>query len=511
MKTVWIVAAVILVALSCLAALTIFERSDESWFLRVLERVNTGETLYRDVYYPLLPLAVYVGAAVTAVFGASFLVLQALFFACFVATVWVCDSIARQLKIRPIARALLLVALCVWSSPTAIHHITSLYQPLSTLLLLLCVRMVLAWSLSTSKKGGNISLALASIAAGAAFATKDQIGAVALVALLVSVAIVAVHRKLPRTQLLRTSIAIVAVFIGIVLLTLVPVILSGTFGQLAEYFIVERQGFSTAYVSYLEGVGQFFRSVIALDFIRNPMEAMRYSLFLVSPAVVGLLLVTAVRLRGEDRIVAAILLAFSGGAFLTAFPRSDFPHIVLISAMIIVGLVYVIDRLFVLTPLRNAIVAILFLSLGVGFAEAIWASAARIVVMDYGFVRLPHFEYAMARSSEIESWRRDRDALVGVAEKGPLLFVTYDAGFLYLITGIKNPTSIDYPAVVSMGRDGEEKIIRLIQSRQIDFVCFRPYPDPGLRALQLQTFIETKMQLMSELAVCDLYKMADTD
>jgi len=509
---VWILGAATLVLLSCATALTIYERGDESWFLRVLQRVNTGETLYSDVYYPLLPLAIYVGAAVTSVFGPNFLVLQALFFTCFIATVWVCDSIARQLEVRPIARALLLVALCVWSSPMAIEHGTSLYQPLATLFLLLCLRAVLAWSSPAAGEARHARLTLAAVAAGAGFATKDQIGALTLVALLVSVAIVAVHRRLPVARLLRTSIAIVVVFTVTVLVTVVPVMLSGAFDHFAEYFLVEREAFiRTAYISYLRGVARFFQSVSDLAFIRDPMEVVRYSLFLVAPAVVALLVATLVRARGEDKVPVGVMLAFTAGALLTVFPRSDVEHVVFVSAMMAVGLVFAVDRLFRLPPLRNAICGVFLLGLGAGFAEALWASAVRVFILDYRFLRLPHFQYAMAHPSEIESLRRVRQKLVAVASDGPLLLATHEAGFLYLITGIKNPTSIDYPMVASMGKDGEARMIRSIQSRQISFVCFRPYPDASLRPLRLQTFIETKMQFVSDLDFCTLYKTVDID
>jgi len=92
-----------------------------------------------------------------------------------------------------------------------------------------------------------------------------------------------------------------------------------------------------------------------------------------------------------------------------------------------------------------------------------------------------------------------------------VLLATHEAGFLYLITGIKNPTSIDYPMVASMGKDGEDRMIRSLQTRRISFVCFRPYPDARLRPLRLQTFIETRMQFVSDLDFCRLYKVADND
>src|SRR5262245_17530333 len=56
---------VAVLAASCIISLTHFSMADESWYLRVLQRITDGEVLYRDVYYPLFPLPVYVGVAAT--------------------------------------------------------------------------------------------------------------------------------------------------------------------------------------------------------------------------------------------------------------------------------------------------------------------------------------------------------------------------------------------------------------------------------------------------------------
>ena len=506
MRLAWVCGAGI-VALSCVIALTGYSPHDESWFLRVLERVNAGETLYRDVYYPLLPLAVYVGAAATFIFGPNFLVLQALFAACFIATVWICDSLARQLEIPRVGRALLLLGVCVWSSPAAIDHVWSLYQPMATLFLLLCLRMVLAWSRQTVEKRKRIELAVAAIAAGAGFASKDQVGALTLVALLVSVTAVAVHRKFSVPQLLRTVAGVMTVFIGTVLLTLVPVMVWGGLEQLAEYFVVEREAFvRTSSISYFDGLDHFFRSMIRFAFIRDPFEVLHFSLFLLAPLVIVSLIVILFQHRGEDRIRAAILVAFSTGAWLAIFPRSDIWHVLFVSAMTVVGLIYATDRLFGSPMLRNMIFGLVFVCLSVGFAEAVYASAVRVIVLKFDFLRLPHFQYAMMSHSHIDELRQNRVKLQAVATTGPLFLLTHEAAFYYLITNIKNPTPIDYPVAGSMGRDGEGKMIRAIQSHENSLVCLQSYPEPALRPMRLENFVRTQMLLVGRLGFCDLYQ-----
>jgi hypothetical protein len=509
LRLVWAAAATV-VTLSCAMALTTgFNVDDESWFLRVLQRVNAGEVLYRDVYYPLLPLAVYLAAAVTAAFGPNLLVLQALFFATFFATVGICDSVAKKLALRPPARWLLLLALCMWSSPTALNHVGGLYQPLATLFLLLCLRMVLAWSDHESTGRGNIQLAVAGIAAGASFATKDQVGAVALAAVLVSVAIVAAHRGLPLRRVLRTSAVAVATFIATVLLTLVPVHMRGGLDHLVEYFIVEREAYiRTSYVPYHSGIGLFLQLAGGAITIADLFEVVRYSLFLIEPAALLFLIITLVQAHGEDRMRAAILLAFSAGAFLGVFPRSDLPHLVFLSVMVLVGMVYGGDRLFCSPTLRRLVSGVFVAWMGVGLGAAAWESARRVFSEDYALLRLPHFEFVMLRRSEIAQLQRNREALVAAANGGPVFLLTSDAGFYYLVSGIRNPTPIDYPLVASMGRDGEERLISAIRARHLPLVCVRPYPDPLLQPARLEKFVQTQMHFVSHLGFCDLYRAA---
>ncbi|HTG74799.1 MAG TPA: hypothetical protein VMB70_13580, partial [Terriglobia bacterium] len=118
----------------------------------------------------------------------------------------------------------------------------------------------------------------------------------------------------------------------------------------------------------------------------------------------------------------------------------------------------------------------------------------------------PHFQYAMMSHSNIDELRQNRVKLQAVATTGPLFLLTHEAAFYYLITSIKNPTSIDYPVAGSMGRDGEGKMIRAIQSHENSLVCLRSYPEPALRPVRLENFVRTQMLLVGRLGFCDLYQ-----
>jgi hypothetical protein len=135
-------------------------------------------------------------------------------------------------------------------------------------------------------------------------------------------------------------------------------------------------------------------------------------------------------------------------------------------------------------------------------------STVRITRFDYQFLRLPHFEYAMAARSKIDQMKHDREVLQAAAAKGPVFLLTIEAGFYYLISGIKNPTSIDYPMVSSMGRNGESEIIAAIQSDKNAWACVRSYQEPLLRPARLESYVKTQLQFVRQLGFCDLYSRA---
>jgi hypothetical protein len=176
--------------------------------------------------------------------------------------------------------------------------------------------------------------------------------------------------------------------------------------------------------------------------------------------------------------------------------------------VIFIGMVHAGDRRFCSSPLRRVVSGAFIVWMGVGFGATAWESARRVLSEDYALLRLPHFEFVMLRRSEIAQLQRNSEALVAAANRAPVFLLTSDAGFYYLVSGIRNPTPIDYPLVASMGRDGEERLIAAIRSRHVSLVCVRPFPDPLLRPARLEKYVQTEMHFVSHLGFCDLYQDA---
>jgi hypothetical protein len=113
----------------------------------------------------------------------------------------------------------------------------------------------------------------------------------------------------------------------------------------------------------------------------------------------------------------------------------------------------------------------------------------------------------MAPGLKIEQMERDRDAIRAAAAASPVFLLTDEAGFYYLISGVKNPTSIDYPLVSSMGRNGETKMIQAIKASKTGFVCLKSHGEPLLRPARLESFVRSELQFINRLGFCDLYRL----
>jgi hypothetical protein len=508
MKWLFWAGTIAILVMSCLVSLTNFATQDESWFLRVLQRVTDGEVLYRDVYYPLLPLPVYVGVAATSLLGSNFQVLQALFFACFIVNCWLTYRCAHLLKIKPLAMVVLALAVAVWASPAAVDHVWSLYQPLAQLFLLVSLFMLLRWMEHANSGRLGFDLTIAAIASGAGFASKDQVGLLAFAALLCGVLAVSHYRGFALLEVVKSGIKIVAIFTATVLLTLVPTVLQGGWNRFAEYFVFERtQVIPTSSIPFTDGIKYFSYLVAGRIFLEDPFETLHYSMYVIVPIVAAILFGMFLRRRSEDGVRAIVLFCFSMAAVFSVYPRADVWHILYLGFVFALCLIFAIDRLLTSPVLRNAVLGTLSLCLIGGFAEIAWAGIVRIERLDYHYLRLPHFEYAMASGSNIQQMKRDRDTLQAAAAVAPVFLLTDEAGFYYLISGIKNPTSIDYPMVASMGRNGEADMIRAIQASKDGWVCVKSYREPLLRPARLEGFVRSQLQFVNQLGFCDMYRL----
>ncbi len=237
---------------------------DESWFLQVLNRVQQGEVLYRDIFCGVLPLSVYLPLPLIRFFGAEVLVLKALVALCYAASAVMTLAIVRQMaadRESPLANPVAApaagsaahrldarwkkfisrqarystpwlaapgLALLVWAAPQG--H--SLYPPLAYCMLMACMAMALLWR----RRGISGRLVFfGGILAGLCFGAKQNIGVFAGMALAAILLLQGWSHRANFRSLIKPGALLAAGFALPVGILLIPVALSGGWKMLLDY------------------------------------------------------------------------------------------------------------------------------------------------------------------------------------------------------------------------------------------------------------------------------------
>jgi len=481
--------------------------ADESWFLRVVDRILSGEILYRDVFCGVTPASVYLTALVAAVLGAEILVVKGLVALCFALTVILSCRLARQLDCGPGGSALLVLALVVYTAPL-LHAV---YQPMANVFFVATFGAALCGIDRSAKQSGpgNDRSAIyalgGGLAAGLCFMTKQSIGAYALVAFVLSLA---VRPSTTRRDFLRAAFYSGLAFGLVSAGMLGPVYLSGAAASLVDYGFVNK-------VTYVQTAGISYLSHLFLlpALLQTPSwAALRrfYVLapYLLPPLVLGGALVVAWKERRE-RPTALTVFFFAGAAFLGLFPRVDPDHFIYAMPPLFIGTGYVWRRLKPALSKSWTVGTVIALIawLGVGLFGQISKFGALATSAD-DFSRLPHFRAALIpapQSALIEARAR---ALIDEAANGPVFLLFPEAGFYYLITGLKNPTPFAYPLITAFGLDGQERTRAAIATGEIRSVCARFDSGYGasLEPRLLQDYVKKTLAAVKDLGLCTVHR-----
>ncbi len=469
------------------------ETHDESWFLQVAARVGGGESLYRDVFYPTTPLAVDATLPFVWLFGAQALWVKTLVAACFAASLFLLVWIGRRAGATNLELAACGVILLVLALPVR----AGLYQPLAAVLLLGCLAAALAWCDSRSSR----TLALAGALAGLSFATKQNVGVFAAVALLLAVLLAGGR--------LRAVATAAASFAAVVLVTLVPVAATGGLGGLWNYGFLERREFvDLVGVSYWRGAELQWLAISEpggglTGTATSAVRAFELLAFVLLPVVLVALAVAWRRRRGAEGMRAAVVLGFTLAAVATVYPRADIFHVSFVVPIAVVGGLYAARMLVSEAHLRIAAVVLLVVFVPPALARGL----GPVVQLAQGTTTLSSLAHTRGVAVDPpvkDSLARAAEALA--AEPGQVFLATPEAGILYLVSGVENATPYDYPLATAFGTDGEERLAAEIEAGRFEAVCMNYGGEIGLLPPRLVAAIEGSLVPAEDLGSCRMYR-----
>jgi hypothetical protein len=487
---------------------------DKSWFLHVVNRVTAGDVLYRDMFFGVPPLSIYLTVPVTQLFGNAYLVAEAWWTGWLVVGILVSLQIARQLGWGNGALALLALAQIVFMVP----WIWSPYSLLAMMWLLICCSATLAWIGAEADaiapgRHADTWLVIAGAAAGLCFASKQNLGVCVIGALGVAALACgggwAARRQWPRRFVLTAAPCLI-----VVVAFLLPVFASGggegfvgygfaglgTFARMADY-------------AYETGLSEIARLLSGPPSIPR-LEALYWQLlYLLPPVAFVALLIAWLRSGTGERDRAVIMLVFTLAATMMIYPRTTLSHLVYATPMLLLGLGYGLRQLVpdALQTHGKALGTACGLWLLLGAALIIVEPATDLANGDYELSQLSHYHGMPFTNTGAEYFRTAEKLSELSAEREAMLVISLRAGFLYLASGLENPTPFDYPVSTAFGLDGETRVVEAITSGEFQEVCldhdFSTTSDPRrLQPREVLSFVEQKMDLRRDLAACAIYR-----
>lgn len=488
--------------------------SDEAWSLQVVWRMQTGETLYRDIFCGVLPLSFYLTLALTKLLGAEVLIIKLSVALCMVLTVWTAGRVLQRLTGTQRYNWFLSCAVLLWGMPRA----TALYQPLATLFLLLCCHAALVWwQAEPESPQARSKLLAAGVWVGCCFATKQNMGVYALAASWLILALK--HLSWPEQQ---TAIAPRAwsrfgretfcvtlaggLAVGLILL---PVWWSGGLAKMIDYaFVNKRTYLRLGGISYFDGLREFGLA-LASPLAQGALRRIHgYLIFLLPLLTLGGLALVWRRLARAERKLIEMVGCFIGAALLALYPRADGMHLSYVVPILLVGLLAVWQRLQerwrAPCPAWFERVAALLM---VGWVVLFLANSIRKLHSDQtAWVDLPHYRYTLLHRDDLVLKQAQTERLRAQMAGEPVLLLLGVAGFYYLATELKNPTPFDYPLATAFGTHGEADTIAALAQKRIRAVCLQRQAGQ-LAPVRLERYVIENLQREEDLGECTLYRV----
>ncbi len=469
--------------------------ADESWFLQVVARLRAGDTLYRDVFLGVTPLSAWVTSGVSLAIGIEILTVKVVTNACFAVTTVLAGRLAREAGLSAGASWVVMAAMFVWARP----YNNPPYTPMA--MAFLVAALVASLVAARAERGRDFASRAwlgAGVLAGLAFASKQNVGVLALASVCGALA-VAAGTGPGRPG--RHAMWVVAGFSAASLLVLAPVAGSGGLPALWDYGFAGKGAYlDIGSVSYASSLRALF-APLAAGPTAGDLQAAMHGLVLLLPLAV---LIAAAAAAGHLNRLDWTMVLFAVTTALVAYPRLDRFHMAYAVPVHLVALGRLLPRLTVGRP-HPALGRVA----GWGVAALALAVALRPVVTlareDRQPLAMTHFRGGLVAPEQAAEIRAQAAALRDATGAGPVFIVIPTAGFWYLASGARNPTPFDIPARTATGAHGIDRLLARLEAGEITRVCLDDGP-PGRQSLvEVETFVRHHFDGGPDVGPCTMY------
>jgi hypothetical protein len=482
-----------------------FVIEDETWVMQVVERMRSGEVLYRDIEFDVTPLTAHLHRWLTEIFGNEVFVLRGANAFVRTMTLVIGAGALRRLGVGKLGTFVFVGAGLVYSRP-----MWNLYVTVAHLAVVACLALTLRWWDRAPPSGSRarwLTFAAGAVA-GLAFASKQNIGI--FVALALALGIVAADGPM-RVRLVRLVTSGLG-FFAVVGPVLTQIWASGGWAKFLEYGFLNRG-------TYLDAVGTSFLDSIkdigyaARDGVTRVEWLNAKTALVLLPLAAAVLLVSALgRSLNPDRLRAVVVGAFAAASVLDAYPDAGFWRFNAFAPVLLLAIVYGFHSLK-LRPTTARRLAAAAAAVWVGWWVAyVPVASMQLAAKDaYGASRTDHLRGAIVSRVFDETVARADAALTAAAPSSQPMFIRHAfAGLLYLVTPIDNPTPYDIPSVVTAGLQHGQDIVDAIAAGRIRTVCYAPTRQPRHNLVLLEEYLTTSLVAAGDMGgICTLYRRPD--
>jgi 4-amino-4-deoxy-L-arabinose transferase-like glycosyltransferase len=491
---------------------------DETWMLWVTRRLTSGDRLYADTYFVSTPLAAWLSAAFALVGGVQLAVLRVLEVAVFVIEFLVAMSIARWCRLSWSSVLLFAGALFAIGAPSS--EWVSVYSSVAVLFALIALRVLLVWldhrELPDSASTRAWALIGVGVACGLSFASKPNIGLLALAAAAASIWLNRPSGSVPERHsgaLSRALAFIGSAFAGVVVLMVVPIVADGSwsafvsqvFGEKGDYLRVGTSYFTIVH-NQLDVLGS------AVTDGERPLSILHAGVVLLPILIIVVVIWAIARTPGEGRPRVALFGIFTAAALLSMLPRPGSNHFAGVAPLAFsatLGAVATSTRGRAVSPRLHHVVYALTGVLALAAFAVVTVHAATgysdPLVTRSGFAHLD----GVGVPKRFRAGMRDIHTFVHDHTAGKVFILREDAGFWYLTTGTQNPLPFDIPEVSDFGADGEPGVIRRLARGEATWVCVKPVAEVGngdLEPRRIRHWVRQHFEYVTSIRQCDMYR-----
>lgn len=458
-------------------------RADEVWFFSLAKMHAEGGVPYRDFAFHVLPGSLYLSAMLLRLVGMHIFVLKALVAALVAGTIWLSARAFERLGGAPRWRAPFLLAGLLLSPALP----GSAYGPMAYLFLVGTLLATLRGVTSSSVAPWLRAALLAALT----FASKYNAGVLALGSTL------AARILASRTNRWRDAAVMLAVFLGTVSATLIPLGHAGAWSEFfSEVFAAKTTYLQAAPVLPLAGK----RAGLPPSVVFSPQEdALRLLLRAASFSAVGgaILALAALWWRhGQSRQQLTVLAFFLVSGIATAFPRFDSEHVLPCVPVALIPLTLWLEERTTasgLRPVRMVLTTVLSLGLALplwSWRQGIWQPSG-----------LPYLAGARISAAEAANIEATRAFAATIPPADKVLFLGPYAAFYHLVTGRLPATKYLFPLVTELGAEGQHELRVALEHGDVRWVCLQTWRWP-MRPAVLEDFVTGTLRFITTTGEC---------